>query len=845
MNSEPALLYTPSRAFRRVTLEMSLKPFYDTSAAMRIRVAEQLYRQWMPICHRAETVCVMLWIGDGSEILDYRGDLDSEFEWGRWLGSANHWQLTTSPAHGGNQGDEQGLGFHARSLDPDNRGLHVRSYPYHPDAPQFTYRWLGELMADLKRIGQHLTGKPIEIGLTFDPGPEFSISDFKYRRHPELCQAGLLFGKSFVPCTAKLHADDVAYAGFPQGIPEGTGIGMFLGRQVAQLQAALAFDFIWFSNGFGFGGETWSLRGALFDGDRFCGNAAASQRESILEFWRAFRHECPQLPIRTRGTNLTTGVDLASDGVPLRDIYREMNNVEAPVNSPWAALDGDFGLELTGWMSHIAELPGEDFSFRFYAHDPWWMNSPWLDRFERRAHDIFLPLGVSRIDADGTVQPADNLSLLTVDNSHGQMPDTVAAEISAHLLRTRELAPDALGPLLWVYPFEEYHNAVFSNPSGIATAYFGDWFVRGMINNGLPLNTVASTENFLRQFATNSQRFSETVVVAPVPMPNTPLHEALLQHAECGGKVLLYGPIDETDTELLKLFGLQNAQGWEGDLPLHLSHRARALFSEETVAKQLHHPSIFSAGPLRHAFCGVESDELIPLALAEQESDNRALTVVAKPAAWNGGAFVWLRGGVGCDEQKTTGLLPAPLDSSQYFIAESLARAALDQLGISIAFSRGPESRVPMLTIARSDNAWAFAIYNPDAAAIEFRLPHGAPVPLGQSVNVTGSISRFVPPVTLLGECRVFVEQQESSTLYVQEVPSIMAGVRRRWLVNGLCNATLRFFPESYAEQKIEFLCEPVFPYFTGDFREARCVTSPSGIYYELHHLTGNLLISR
>ena len=30
-------------------------------------------------------------------------------------------------------------------------------------------------------------------------------------------------------------------------------------------------------------------------------------------------------------------------------------------NSPWAALNGDFGLELIGWMSHIAELPGDPF----------------------------------------------------------------------------------------------------------------------------------------------------------------------------------------------------------------------------------------------------------------------------------------------------------------------------------------------------------------------------------------------------------------------------------------------------------------------------------------------------
>ena len=61
----------------------------------------------------------------------------------------------------------------------------------------------------------------------------------------------------------------------------------------------------------------------------------------MFGFWNDFRRECPKFPLETRGTNLTTGMDLSSDATPTREIYREVYDIEAPVNSPWAALNGD------------------------------------------------------------------------------------------------------------------------------------------------------------------------------------------------------------------------------------------------------------------------------------------------------------------------------------------------------------------------------------------------------------------------------------------------------------------------------------------------------------------------
>ena len=119
-----------------------------------------------------------------------------------------------------------------------------------------------------------------------------------------------------------------------------------------------------------------------------------------MAFWKSFRDECTY-PVRVRGTNVSTAIDLATDGVPYDKLYSSGFNITAPPNSPWAAMDGDFGLELAGWMSHIAELPGDGFPFRFYTHDPWWMNSPWIDRYQRMPHDLYMPLSVGRLNEKG------------------------------------------------------------------------------------------------------------------------------------------------------------------------------------------------------------------------------------------------------------------------------------------------------------------------------------------------------------------------------------------------------------------------------------------------------------
>ncbi|MDZ4198826.1 MAG: hypothetical protein U1E27_06010 [Kiritimatiellia bacterium] len=408
-------------SLKNVTLEMSLKPFKDPAEPAVRAVCRHLFEQWKPLLGEADGLSVMLWSSDGSEILDYAGDLDAPFEWARYIGHANPPGVAHfKPAAGSPAAPSPEPNRLVSPNDPKGINLHSRNYLYMENPPTFTYGWLKRLLGILKEVGTEITGKPVRVGATFDPGPEFAKSSFKYQRHPEICLGGTMGKATFVGCYATLHADDHVYAGYPKGIPEGTSFGAFLGRQSQHFLTDIGFDYIWFSNGFGFGIETWGYLGPLFDGKEFKTDRVPEIREKSLAFWNDFRRECPDFLIETRGTNLSTGMDLSSDAVPLREIYRGGYNLTAPPNSPWAAIDGDFGLELVGWMSHIAELPPEEtFPFRFYTHDPWWLNSPWLDRYGREPHDIYLPLAISRLNEAGTVQTPSTINILTADDSYG------------------------------------------------------------------------------------------------------------------------------------------------------------------------------------------------------------------------------------------------------------------------------------------------------------------------------------------------------------------------------------------------------------------------------------------
>jgi hypothetical protein len=493
------------KPFNNITLEASLKPFKKNDKAYIQQVATELFTQWQSLLRHTDTVSVMLWTADGSEILDYKGNLNQPLEWARYIGNPNT--------------------EHEVGAGPKELSLHERAYLYIENPPAFTYGDLKFIIQTLKETGRRITGKPVRIGATFDPGPEFAKSEFKYKKHPEILGGNAMGHKTMVSCYSTLNADTESYAGFPKGIPANTPFGTFLGRQSQHFLTDLGYDYIWLSNGFGFGVEGWSSTGATFTGKAFLPEKLANTKALIAGFWNLFRKECPDFQIQTRGTNLSTGADLARDGVDLKQIYGGKYNMLPPPNSPWAALDGDFGLEMVGYMSRMAELPDDRYLFRYYTHDPWWVNSPWLDRYGREPHDIYLPMSVARINAKGEVRLPTHLSFLTVDNSFGEMPAQVPDEVTPHILKARYDSPTAPGPLVWVYPFEEYHNWAYKQPDRLPEIYYGDWLIRQAINNGFPLNTVISTQSFQSVISEKPAYFNESILVCIVPESGSSLEK--------------------------------------------------------------------------------------------------------------------------------------------------------------------------------------------------------------------------------------------------------------------------------------------------------------------------------
>ena len=799
------------KAFERLTLEMSLKPFRQTDDAYIRSVCTDLFQQWSALIRRVDGVAVMLWSADGSEILDYRGRMSDEFEWAKWIGIGNRPEKAP--------GD-----------DPDRLGPHSVPHLYMENPPRVTYGILAKIVKTLKQVGREITGKPIYVGATFDPGPEFAKSAFKYDRHPEIANDNTMGKGTFVTCVTRLHADKVAYAAFPSGITEGMSLGTFLGGQSQHFLTDLGFDYLWFSNGFGFAVSAWAVKGPLFDGTKFDVAAAPALRDSIINFWKDYRKECPSIPVETRGTNLLLGSDLATNACPLQEIYDGDFNMTAPPNSPWAAIDGDFGLELVGYLSRIAELPPNGrFPFRFYTHDPWWLNSPWFDRYNREPHDIYLPLSVARVDGKAGITKPAFLEFLTVDNSYGRMPEQTANEVTPHILSAMDSFSDAPGAATWICPFREYHEMVFGKDPQPELAFFADWFLRGAVNTGLPLNTVVSTANYLSSTKANPDFFKVSVLVTLLPAAGSALEENLVERVKRGLPVLFYGPVQHASPAMRTLLGLQLTDGIDGVLELKTS---LSLDTSEHAASPMHfeHRSLTNAGPVDT----IASEASSVLATVSANGKDRAYAVKR-------GSAVWLRGSF-CSSIPQGARIPVPDDPAKTFVAESLMRAALAQLGYSIIV-RKPTSatRLPVMTVARCRNGYFLSGYMPSTVStVRLRFPHGAPLLLGRETWLEDGHSSYTLPRAWHNEARVFVQQTEASEVSCVEYFAAMVGFRRRALVHGLKDATVTFLPED--EGRVVFQVNDTRPYI--EKSSVPVTRSDDGRTLTVHGITGSLFIS-
>src|SRR5690606_14469440 len=143
-----------------------------------------------------------------------------------------------------------------------------------------------------------------------------------------------------------------------------------------------------------------------------------------------------------------------------------------------------------------------------------------------------------------------------------------AAEVTPHLLRALDERADAPGPLVWIYPFDEYERALKQAPDRLGQLFAGDWFICQAVNAGLPLNTVCSADRLARLAGGAALR--SAILVAPVPFADWAYEQALLDHVMAGGAVLLYGALDHASPRLLNALGVELAEPLEGDFHVDL-----------------------------------------------------------------------------------------------------------------------------------------------------------------------------------------------------------------------------------------------------------------------------------
>ncbi len=815
--ASPHALWTEPSVFRRVTLEMSLKPFRRVDTPAIRSVCEHVFRQWAALLRRADACAVMLWTADGSEILEYGGRMSDEIEWARYIGSANP-EKAPPPA------------------DASKINIHEQARLYMDNPPKITYGTLKEIVQTFKSVGRSMTGKPVTVGATFDPGPEFARSPFKYQRHQEILKG------EWVDCSSMMAGDTKAYAGFPSGIPAGTPFGTFFGRQVQHFSTDLGFDYIWFSNGFGFSATAWSVKGPLFDGEAFHPEKAAGIREKVMGFWRAFRHECSSYRVECRGSNLSTGADLSASASPIGDIYDGGFNMVAPPNSPWAAIDGDFGLEISGYLSHIAHLPpGDVFPFRFYTHDPWWLNSPWFDRYGHEPHDIYLPLALARLDREGKVTPPSFLEFLTMDSSYGELPDQCPNEVTPHILLAMDHFSDQPGLLTWVYPFQEFHEDVFGGSPRPGEAFFSDWFMRNAVNAGLPVNTVVSAENFLASRGAHPEVYEDTILLTPVPAEGSPREGALLEHLQRGHNVFLYGSVTNASAALLDLLNLQLAPPLSGELEVRSSLAGDDVRHGKLATLMLHRDLLSDGGidTIIKEPGGADFESCVTVA---DGSNERVFALTRKVGS---GRVAWVRGSL--SSTITNAYLPQPDDPQQHFQAEYLMRYMLAKFGHELSVERpAVGSRNPLVLVARSNNGFFFSGYCPSTAVtLRLRFPHGAPILKGNETWFEGGHSTYSMPRAWHHECRCFVEQAAEGEISCVERISEEIGIRRRLMLAGLKNATVHFYPEIRpAGPPVRMESGEAHASFFATEKQVAYVPEESGRRLVAHDVTGDLLIS-
>ena len=207
--------------------------------------------------------------------------------------------------------------------------------------------------------------------------------------------------------------------------------------------------------------------------------------------------------------------------------------------------------------------------------------------------------------------------------------------------------------------------------------------------------------------------------------------------------------------------------------------------------------------------------------------------------------MAWVRG-TNSMEGNAPESLPRQDDPLVWLDGSLLLKTALHRLGwVFQAHKTTPEQRTPMFALSRNCNAFRFSGFTPDTTvALALRTPLGAPIFNRGEVFLKAGLTVLHPPKAWEEECRIFLEQQADGIISCRRWVPGTHGIDRRFMITGLDQATVRFFPVPDTAGHVTFLANPEHPFSQGDFRRASLQNSGTGPFFELHEVTGNLLIS-
>lgn len=799
----PTLSLAPDALFRRGTLEFGPKSLFAKDEAHLTAYFTELFLSYRQLLKHCEAVSLLFWLGDGTDILQYDGNPATPVSWARWQGFAH-------PA-----------------------GNPPRPPVLYADNPiELTYGDIARIVAAARRSCAEVLGKPLTFIIPFDPGSEFTEAPFRYERHPEILfrdgDGGLV---RCIDAIGRLHADCARYAAYPDGIPEGISFGEFLGRQAHAYFADIGADAIWFSNSFGFGRSPYASGGTgqFFDGEKFMTDGNRAVRDAVLSFWSDFRRECPDIPVLCRGTDFPVGMNLANHASAYKAIYGGNRfGIVPPPNTPWPALTRNEGLALAGYLTQNAPFPGDGMVLRFYATDQWFCNNPWFDRWNRSPHDIYLNGSLCKIAPDGTVRAFSDVHVMGVDGSWGEMPSEIADEVVPHLKRAAALRPDAPPPLVRVYPFDEYDALVFGDKPSPDIPFGGDLSIIGALNHAFPLAGVVTTSNLISSLASRPSSLGYAVLVTPTPVAGSEAERLLLSHLAAGGRVLCYGTLRDASPAWLAAVGLSaDAEPLDGEFAVEGDVGGAS-------SRRFFHDPVIGQGGLRET---ASAATILTEAVAP-DGTRRVLATISSD-----GRAAWTRGCTGAARDRLRDRDVSARDEREWFAPERLYNVALGALGWFVRIENGLSVESAQFLVSRNRGGFVFSGHSfDDDAALLVRAPWGAPVPLARRVRIADGAARIPMHTWFHDEVRVFVCQSEG-IVACRAQPPIVKSLHRRWLVEGLVHADIRFYVES---PDSAIVCYRTVSEEYGDSREPfrpAIATDATGSFFELRDYTGPLSV--